>query len=68
MKDVGLTSRIDIIGLNGNDGSHYIVEKIAKIIAGDKSDEVMGGVNKGKKRWELYLNKAHDILDLLENR
>jgi len=59
-------SRIDIIGLNGNEGTHYHVEAIAKLIAGDRADEALMGKNKGKKRWELNVAKAMEIVEYME--
>lgn len=58
--------RIDFIGLNGNDGTHYFVERIAREIAGEKADEVLMGSRVGKKRWELHIDQALRVLDLLE--
>ena len=65
-RDVGLTSRINMIGLNGNEGTHYLVERIARAITGELQDYPMMGKNAGKKRWELHIDQALRVLDLLE--
>lgn len=57
--------RIDIVGQNGNDGEHYLIEKIARAIAGDKADYPMMGENAGKKRWELHLEQALRVRESL---
>ena len=59
-------SRIDEIGQNGNTGEHYIVEGVARIIAGDQADRVLGSKNRGKKGWELHVQQAIKILEYLE--
>lgn len=59
------TPRQDIIGQNGNSGLHYRVEQVARAIAGDGADDVMGGTNKGKCRWELHIDQAFRVLDVL---
>ena len=58
-----MTSRINMIGLNGGDGLHYLVERIAKAIAGEHQDYPMMGKNAGKKRWELHIDQALAVLD-----
>lgn len=58
--------RINYIGLNGNDGLHYLVERVAKTIAGERADEVLMGSRVGKQRWELHIDQALRVLDLLE--
>jgi len=57
--------RIDIIGQNGGDGEHYLIEKIARAIAGEHQDYPMMGKNAGKKRWELYLKQALRVRESL---
>jgi len=52
-----------MIGLNGGDGLHYLVERIAKAIAGEHQDYPMMGKNAGKKRWELHIDQALAVID-----
>jgi len=49
------TSRIDIVGSNGNDGSHYLVEKVAKVLADDPQD------------WELYVDVAIQLIGMIKD-
>jgi len=64
-----MTDRQDIIARNGNDGEHYIVIEVAKIMAGSGWENPLHGKNKGRKRYELYINQAMNILDYIdENR
>ena len=58
-----MSSRINMIGLNGGDGLHYLVERIAKAIAGEHQDYPMMGKNAGKKRWELHIDQALAVID-----
>jgi len=58
-----VSSRINMIGLNGGDGLHYLVERIAKAIAGEHQDYPMMGKNAGKKRWELHIDQALAVID-----
>ena len=51
-------SRRDIVGQNGNDGQVYIVEKIARAIAGDEADQPLGGRLVGNDRWTLSIGAA----------
>jgi len=55
-----------MIGLNGNDGLHYMVERVAKAIAGPGSEEHMMGRNKGRMRWELHIEQAYRVIKELE--
>jgi len=59
-------SRTDIIGQNGNDGLHYKVEQVARAIAGEGADLPMMGKNKGKVRWELHIDQALRVLEVLD--
>ena len=61
------SSRIDIISSNGNSGDHYKVERICRIIAGDGADSILGGYNKGKRRWENHIQQASEILEVLRD-
>lgn len=58
--------RIDEIGQNGNDGRIYLVEKVARIIAGEHADMKLMGTNSGKVRWQLSVPIAIKILEALE--
>jgi hypothetical protein len=62
-----MTSRIDIIGSNGPDGRVYLVEKIARIMAGEHADMQLMGKNAGKVRWQVYVPTAIKILEEIEN-
>ena len=62
-----MTSRIDIIAHNGNEGTHYLVEKIARAICGDDADQILMGKKSGKKRWELYIKPAIRVLEVIED-
>lgn len=55
--------RIDYIGQNGGDGLHYLVERVARAIAGDTADYPMMGENAGKKRWELHIDQALAVIE-----
>ena len=57
-----MTSRTDVIGQNGNTGEHYMVEKIARILAGDYADMKLHGKNEGKVKWHLFIPKAIEVL------
>ena len=59
-KDKG---RIDQIGANGNDGEHYLVEKVCRIIAGDNASQPLGGYSKGKERWTIHIKQAIEIIE-----
>lgn len=58
-------SRIDIIGQNGNDGEHYLVEAICRVIAGEHADMKLMGNNSGKVRWQLFIPQAIKILEVI---
>jgi len=58
-----MTSRVDIVGSNGNDGSHYLVEKVARAIAGDRAEQKLGD---GKLGWELFIPNAMRVLEALD--
>lgn len=62
-----MTSRIDVIGQNGNTGEHYQVEIVARAIAGDRADEVLMGKRKGITRWQLHIDQALRVLDALDD-
>jgi len=59
-------SRIDIIGQNGNEGDHYLVETVARMLAGDSQDKVLMGVHRGKTNWELFIPKAIEVIDVIK--
>ena len=59
-------SRIDAIGRNGNDGRHYLVEKVARKLAGKFADMPLGGKSNGKSRWELHIDQAIEVIDEVE--
>jgi hypothetical protein len=61
-----VTSRVDIIGQNGGDGSHYLVEKVARVLAGKDADMKMMGKCAGKERWELFIPLAMKVIDAVE--
>jgi len=58
-----MTKRIDIIGQNGNEGLHYQVEDIARIIAGKDANNALMGKYQGKKRWELFIPTAIEVIE-----
>lgn len=60
-----MTSRIDIISQNGADGEIYLVESVAKALAGRDADQVLMGKNSGKKRWELFVPKAMEVIAIV---
>jgi len=49
------SGRIDQISQNGNDGSHYLVEKVAKVLADDPQD------------WELYVHTAIQLIGMIKD-
>lgn len=57
-----MTKRIDIISQNGATGEHYLVEDIARLLTGDSADMTLMGKNSGKKRWELMVPKAIEVI------
>jgi len=59
-----MTTRIDIIGQNGGDGSHYLVEKIARAICGEEQDFKMVG---NKRRWEQFVPNAIRVLGAIKD-
>jgi len=62
------SGRIDKISQNGNDGQVYLVEKIARAICHPiGEDDVLGGINKGKRRWELYIEPAMRVLEVIKD-
>jgi len=58
--------RIDLISQNGATGEHYMVEKIARIMAGKDADMKLDGKNIGKLRWELYVPVAIKVMEALD--
>ena len=62
-----MTSRIDIIGSNGGDGSHYLVERVARAIAGPDADQKLSGKRSGTRRWELHIKAAMRVIEVIEN-
>ena len=62
------SGRIDPIGQNGNTGEHYIVEKVARAICHPLgADDFLMGINKGKRRWELFIPNAMRVLEVIED-
>jgi len=68
-KDKGqMPSRIDIVGSNGNEGSHYLVEKVARAICGEAyANQVMAGDMAGRKRWEVHIAAALRVIEVMED-
>lgn len=62
-----MISRIDIIGSNGNEGTHYLVELVARAIAGKDANQILMGKNAGKRRYELYIDKAIEVVEIVED-
>ena len=60
-----MTSRMVPIGQNGNDGEYYLVEKVARQIAGDCQDQKLGGVSEGKCYWELFIQQAIAVIEIV---
>ena len=60
-----MTSRIDVIGSNAPDGEYYLVEKVARQIAGDCQDQKLGGKNEGKMYWELFIGQAMAVIEIV---
>lgn len=55
-----------IVMQNGNDGRVYLIEQIARCMAGDFADQKLMGKNAGKKRWQIHVPTAIKILDIVE--
>lgn len=60
-----MTSRIDIISQNAADGEYYLVEKVARQLAGDCQDQKLGGKNEGKLYWELFIEQAMSVIEIV---
>lgn len=60
-------SRLDNIGQNGNDGEYYLVEKVARQLAGDCQDMRQGGRNEGKFYWELFIKQAIAVIAIVRD-
>lgn len=58
-----IDGRAEVIGQNGNTGEHYLVEAVAKLLAGDNPELPLGGRNKGKMRWMLYIDTAMKVIE-----
>lgn len=58
-------NRIDIIGANAPDGEYYLVEKVARQIAGDCQDQKLGGISEGKCYWELFIQQAIAVIEIV---
>lgn len=63
---VGQLARIDIIASNGNDGKVYLVEKMAKRLAGKDFDMMLSGKKGVRRRWEDFVPLAIELLDIVE--
>lgn len=57
--------RIDIISQNGNDGEIYLVEAVARALAGKDAEQQLMGKNSSKKRWELMVPKAIEVIEIV---
>lgn len=57
--------RIDIISQNGPDGEIYLVESVARALAGKDADQVLMGKNSGRQRWELLVPKAIEVIEIV---
>jgi len=62
-----MTSRIDIIGTNGGDGSHYLVEKMARKLAGTHPDLVHSGKGGVRRRWEDFVPLAIELIEVVHD-
>lgn len=62
-----MVSRTDIIGSNGNDGQHYLVEQVCRIIAGDGADQTLGGKMRGCKAWQQHVKQAIEIIQAVRD-
>lgn len=60
-------NRIDIIGSNAPDGEYYLVEKVARQIAGDCQDQKLGGQAEGKVYWELFIKQAIAVIEIVRD-
>lgn len=60
------TTRVDIIGQNGNNGEHYLVEKMAKRLAGKDFDMMLSGKKGVRRKWEDFVPLAIELLDIAE--
>lgn len=57
-------SRVDIIGQNGGEGTHYLVVKIARAICGEAyADQALGE----RKRWETHVAQAMRVMEVIED-
>lgn len=61
-----MTSRIDLVGQNGNDGEHYLVEEVCRIIAGEHGDIKLMGTYLGMSRWQLFIPMALQIIERVQ--
>lgn len=59
--------RIEVICSNGNDGEYYLVEKVARQIAGDCQDQKLGGISEGKCYWELFIKQAIAVIEIVRD-
>ena len=62
-----MTSRIDIIGQNGGEGEHYLVELVAKAIAGEHAERVLMGKQVGKRQWQLHIAQAIRAIEIVRD-
>jgi len=60
-----MTDRIEVICSNGPDGEIYLVEKVARQLAGDCQDMKQGGKNEGKLYWELFIQQAMAVIEIV---
>lgn len=60
-------NRMEIIMRNGNTGEHYIVEKIAKRLAGKDFDMMLSGKKGVRRRWVDFIPLAMEIIEIVES-
>ena len=60
-----MVSRIDVIGQNGGDGEHYLVERVARAIAGEHADKTLRGRGAGSQQWQLHIKQAMTVIDVV---
>ena len=58
-------NRIDPIGQNGPDGEIYLVEKVARAIAGANADQILLPKEGPQKCWELHIKQAMKCIDIV---
>lgn len=58
-----MTSRIDVIGQNGPDGESYLVEQVARLIAGDHADRTEFPKTGKQLGWEAHIKQAMAVIE-----